>query len=256
MKIKILGAHNIESRNTRLVSLLIDGVLALDAGALTSTLSFLAQQKLKAVLLTHQHYDHIRDVPTIAMGSLLHETTINIYSTRTVYDALVSHLLNNKLYPNFMERPQDNPVIKFRILEPGKTEQIEGYSILAIPVNHSVEAVGFQVTAPDGKSVFYTGDTGPGLADCWRQISPQLIIIEVTAPDRYEEFARESKHLTPGLLKLEMEQFQKLKGYLPQVIAVHMNPRQEQEIETAIAVVARSLGNQITLGYEDRVVHL
>jgi len=55
---------------------------------------------------------------------------------------------------------------------------------------------------------------------------------------------------------MEMEQFQKLKGYLPQVIAVHMNPRQEQEIETEIAAVARSLSNHITLGYEGRVVHL
>jgi len=256
MKIKVLGAHNLESRNTRLVSLLIDGVLALDAGALASSLSFPAQQKLKAILLTHQHYDHIKDVPAIAMSAFLHETTINIYSTRTVYDALVSHLLNNKLYPNFMERPQDNPVIKFRILEPGRAEQVEGYSILAVPVNHSVETVGFQVTAPDGKTVFYTGDTGPGLADCWQQISPQLIIIEVTAPDRYEEFAREARHLTPGLLKLELEQFQKLKGYLPQVITVHMNPRQENEIETEIAAVAAALGNQITLGYEGRVVHL
>ena len=41
-----------------------------------------------------------------------------------------------------------------------------------------------------------------------------------------------------------------------QVITVHMNPRQEQEIEKEIAAVTKSLGNQITLGYEGRVVHL
>ena len=47
MDIKLLGTHNTESRDTRLVSLLIDGVLAIDAGALTSSLSFEDQLKLK-----------------------------------------------------------------------------------------------------------------------------------------------------------------------------------------------------------------
>ena len=57
MQIEVLGAHNIESRDSRHVSLLIDDVLAIEAAALTSSLPFKAQQKLKAVLLTHQHYD-------------------------------------------------------------------------------------------------------------------------------------------------------------------------------------------------------
>ncbi|MEE8420857.1 MAG: MBL fold metallo-hydrolase, partial [Dehalococcoidales bacterium] len=80
MKIKVLGAHNCESSATRLVSLLIDDVLALDAGSLTSSLTFAAQQKLKAILLTHQHYDHIRDVPAIAMNALFYETNISVYA--------------------------------------------------------------------------------------------------------------------------------------------------------------------------------
>ena len=82
--------------------------------ALTSSLSFPAQQKLKAVLLTHQHYDHIRDIPALAMNFLLHENTIEIYSTQPVYDALATHLLNDELYPNFMERPPEKPTIKFQ----------------------------------------------------------------------------------------------------------------------------------------------
>ena len=82
------------------------------------------------------------------------------------------------------------------------------------------------------------------------------MVIEVTTPNRYQEFARESKHLTPGLLKEELEQFQRLKGYLPQVVTVHMNPRQEDEIAAEVAEVASSLGSEITLGYEGRVIHL
>ena len=256
MNIQVLGAHNCESQNSRLISLLIDDILAIDAGSLTSILSFPAQQKLKAILLTHQHYDHIRDIPAIAMNFYLHGSTINIYSIQPVYDALATRLLDGKLYPRFLEWPQENPAIKFTIIEPYKLKQIEGYTILAVPVNHLVPTVGYQVTSPGGKIVFYTGDTGPGLSNCWQHISPQLLIIEVTAPDKYEKFAKGSGHLTPGLLKQELTIFRELKGYLPPVVVVHMNPRLETEIETEIAAVAKDLNNPINLAYEGMQLHL
>jgi len=256
MNIKILGAHNCESQKSRLISLLIDDILAIDAGSLTSSLSFSAQQKLKAILLTHQHYDHIRDIPAIAMNSALNGTTINIYSIPPVYDALATHLLNAKLYPKFLEQPRGNPTIKFTIVEPYQTEQIEGYNILAVPVNHTDPTVGYQIASPDGKIALYTGDAGPGLAKCWGYVSPQLLITELTVPDSYEEFAKEKGHLTPSLLKQELTAFRELKGYLPPVVAVHMNPRLEKEIETEIATVAKVLNSSIKLGYEGMQLNL
>jgi len=256
MNIQVLGAHNCESQDSKFVSLLIDDALAIDAGGLTSNLSFLAQQKLKAILLTHQHYDHIKDIPTLAMNSFLRDSTINIYSIPPVYDALATHLLDGKFYPNFLERPQGKPTIKFTVIEPHKTEQIEGYSILATEVNHSVPTVGYQITSADGKIVFYTGDTGPGLAGCWEHVSPQLLITEVTVPDRYEEFAQKLGHLTPSLLKQELISFRKLKGYLPAVVVVHMNPKLEREIEAEITVVAKALDSPINLAYEGMQLHL
>ena len=256
MHIQVLGAHNCESQNSKFVTLLIDNVLALDAGGLTSSLSFEAQLKLKAILLTHQHYDHIRDVPAVAMNALLHETTINVYSISAVRDALAAHLLNDELYPDFMKRPEGNPAIKFTVIEPNRAVSVEGYSILAVPVNHSTPAVGYQVASPEGKTVFYTGDAGPGLAECWQRVSPQLLIIEVTAPNRYEEFAQQAGHLTPNLLKRELDSFRELKGYLPQVVAIHMNPGQEKEIEAEISGIAVSLNNPITLAHEGMTLNL
>jgi ribonuclease BN (tRNA processing enzyme) len=256
MNIKLLGAHNHESQQTRFATLLIDETLALDAGGLTSSLSFPAQQKLKTILLTHQHYDHVRDVLALAMNLYLSGVTINIYSILPVYDALTTHLFDGKLYPNFFELPPPNPTIKFTVLEPLKTKQIEGYSILPVPVNHSVPTVGYQITSPDGKVLFYTGDTGPGLTDCWKQISPQLLITELTAPNRFEEFGRESGHFTPNLLKQELISFRELKGYLPEVVTVHMSPRLEKEIAAEIAVVAEELNSPIILGYEGMEISL
>jgi len=256
MDIQVLGAHNCESQNSKFISLLIDDVLAIDAGGLTSSLSLTAQQKIKAVLLTHHHYDHIRDIPAIAMNLFLQGVTTSIYATQSVYDALTTYLLNGKLYPNFLEQPPENPTVKFTIIKPHQTKQIEGYSILAVPVNHTDPTVGYQVTSPDGKTVFYTSDTGPGLTNCWEYVSPQLLIIEVTAPNRYEEWARESGHLTPSLLKQELTDFQEIKGYLPRVITVHMNPGLEKEIEAEIAAVAQALNNPITLAYEGMQLQL
>ena len=256
MDIKILGAHNCESQSSRMVSLLIDGTVAIDAGALTSSLSFQAQQELKAILLTHHHYDHIRDIPAIGMNAFLHNTSIKIYSTRSVYDILAAHLMNNILYPDFLERPAGNPAIKFTSIEPHHNEQIEGYSVLALPVAHSELTVGYQVTSSDGKAVFCTGDTGPGLAECWKYVSPQLLITEVTAPDIYKEWASHNGHLTPSLLKQELISFQKLNGYLPRVVTVHMNPALEKEIVAEIAVIAETLKSSIMVGYEGMQIRI
>ena len=256
MNIQVLGAHNCESQNSRFISLLIDDILVIDAGGLTSSLSFAAQQKIKAILLTHQHYDHIRDVPAIAMNFYLCGATINIYSTQPVYNALTTYLLDGKLYPKFLEQPQGNPTIKFSLIEPYKIEQIEGYSVLAVKVNHAVPTVGYQITSPNGKVVFYTGDTGQGLADCWERVAPQLLITEVTLPNKYEEFAKESGHLTPSLLKQELVSFREVKGYLPQVVVVHMNPDMEGEIETEIVTVAKALNSSITLAHEGMQLRL
>ena len=256
MDITILGAHNIESQHTRLVSLLVDDVLVIDAGALTSSLSFAAQLKLKAVLLSHQHYDHVRDIPAIGMNCFLNKTTLDVYATQPVYASLVAHMLNNDVYSNFLEKPAGKPTIRFNMLEPGRTDTIGGYSVLPLPVNHAKPTTGFEITSPGGKTVFYTSDTGPGLADIWRQVSPQLLVIETTASDRYESFAVETGHLTPSLLHRELESFRDINNYLPPVVLVHMNPMEEARMEKEIAKVARTLRADIKIGYEGMRLHI
>jgi len=238
------------------MSLLIDGTLVLDAGGLTSSLSFTAQQKIKAVLLTHQHYDHIRDIPALAMNFALQKATINIYSTSEVHDVLATHLLNGILYPKFMERPQGHPTVKFITLEPGKAKEIEGYNVLAVTVNHAVPAIGYQITSAEGKKVFYTGDTGPGLAECWTQVSPHLLFVDVTAPNKYEEFFKEAGHLSPNLLKQELISFRKLRGYLPQVVIVHTSPFFEKEIKSEASALAEELESPVAIAHEGMRLHL
>lgn len=256
MKVHFLGAHNSESKDTRCLSLVIDDILALDAGGLTTTLPFPAQKGLKALMVTHYHYDHVKDIPALGMNLLLNRATINLYSTAAVREALENYLLNGDFYLKFFERPPERPTIKFNEVEPLRAIEIEGYKILPVRLNHAVPDVGYQVTPPEGKALFYTGDTGPGLAECWQHISPQLLIIEVTAPDRWVEPMIKTGHLTPRLLKQELISFRQLKGYLPEIIAVHMNPYLEAEIESELAVLAGELDIPIRLGREGMLVQL
>jgi ribonuclease BN (tRNA processing enzyme) len=250
MKIKILGAHKIETKETRYACLLIDDILALDAGALTSRLSLKAQQKLRAVLLTHRHYDHVKDIPALGMNCYLLGKKLEIYTTRSVYEDLAAYLLDGQLYPDFRENPPDKPALHFIMVEPGREESIDGYQILPVTVNHAIPCVGYQITSPNGEKLFYTSDTGPGLAECWRQVSPDLLIIEVTDINKYQDLCVKVGHLTPALLKKELESFRKIQGYLPQIVTLHANPMDEKELEAELASVAVFLRADIQLGRE------
>jgi ribonuclease BN (tRNA processing enzyme) len=256
MNIQILGAHNIESKESRCISILIDGILAVDAGALTSSLSLEAQQKLRAVLLTHQHYDHVRDVPALGINNYLFESTIDIYAPRLVLKALSAHLINDVLYPDYTKKPPEKPAIRFRMMEAGKEELIAGYTVLPLPVKHAVPTVGYLITAENGKKLFYTSDTGPGLEEVWKKIAPDLLITEVTGINKYQDFALESGHLTPAQLQKELESFREIKRYLPQIILVHMNPIDERRIKAEISGVEKALKTKISFGYEGMQIKL
>jgi ribonuclease BN (tRNA processing enzyme) len=259
MKIRLLGTHLLEDRDSRLACCLIDGVLAIDAGSLTATLTFKEQLAIKALLLTHHHYDHIRDVITLGATFYNNRRQCSVYSIPSVYDALI-YLFDypGTLYTNLIERPTKNHALQFALIEPLEPFHIYGYDILAVPMDHSAPSVGFQITAPDGKKLFYTGDTGPGLEECWHYVSPNLLIIENSASDRFIELAREVKHLTPSLLKEELINFRKINGYLPQVVTTHMYPDEQEEAERKVELeqVSVELNAPITIGYEGMEINL
>lgn len=250
MIIKFLGTHNVESKETRLASFLIDDILAVDAGSLVSELSFAEQEKIKAILLSHGHYDHIRGIPAFAFNNSRHTT--KVFATRETLEILSSHLIDGIIYPKFTEKISflEKPALELVPLEPFRSEDIEGYIVLAIPVNHPIGAVGFEIASKDGKKVFYTGDTGPGLLSIWKHISPDLLIIDVTFPNKLANVAKDAGHLCPEMLKEELIEFRRAKGYLPQVVLTHLSPQFEEKIRVEAQEIAQELGLSISIACE------
>lgn len=251
MDIRILGAHNCESLDSGCVCFLIDDTLAVEAGSLTSHLTIEEQRKLNAVVITHQHYDHIRDIPVMALNLFRYDDSVPVYAMPAVCDILETNLLNGEIYPQFQKIPEKKPTVHLQAIKPLEPLSIDGYDVLAVPVNHFGTTVGYQIRDSEGKAVFYTGDTGPGLGECWEHTSPQLLLIEVTLPDECELFARETSHLTPHMLEQELTGFRESKGYLPRVVAVHMDVSLEEKTKEEISEVSRRLNHPITVAHED-----
>ncbi len=270
MELSILGAHDLESKDAHPTSLLIDGHLVIDAGGLASSLTLSQQQQIRAVLLTHHHLDHTRDLPTLGFNVILWQGQVTVHALPQTFDIIVPCLLDGRIYVDLLKNPtlvlkgamcpqtmspaEDKPPLKLCEIEPYKKEIIDGYEVLPLPVKHSVPGVGYLVTSPVGRSLFYTGDTGPGLDDCWHHINPQLILIEATAPSKFTEELASRGHLSPQSLKEELSQFRQLKGYLPRVIVIHRALPYEQQIKEEIDQVAIELNADIGLGYEGMTI--
>lgn len=254
MNIRFLGAHNTVSKNTKLVSFMIDDVIAVDAGSLTSELDFSEQKKIKAIFLSHGHYDHIRGVPSFAFSNP-NQTTL-VYSTSHTLEILTTHLFDGVIYPKLNEKTPflEKPPLKLVPVKTNNSVELNGYHVKAFLVNHTIETVGYEITSKDGKKIFYTGDTGPNLSEIWHQISPDLIIIDATFPNRLEKTAVDSKHLCPKMIKKELLEFKKIKKYLPKIVLIHLSPKYEDEIKKEAKEIAKELKISIDFASEGKEI--
>lgn len=233
MRLQILGSAGAEFPNFRPPAFLIDGHLLLDAGTIGSVLSEEEQWKIKDIFITHSHLDHIRSIPALAdniiMKNLKHSVTV--HSTTDVISALRDHIFNGVIWPDFTKLPSsENPVITYATVEPYKECVIKGYSIQTIPVNHTVPAVGFKVTS-GGKTLVYTGDTGP-TEDIWKFCSgADALIVEVSFPNNMESLAQITKHLTSSML---IEELAKIDVLPTHILITHPKPQYYDIIRSEI----------------------
>ena len=256
MKLRILGAHNVESRHTRMESHLIDGALALDAGSLTRSLTHDELREIRAIILSHRHFDHVKDLLPLGIAIRNEGVTINEYAIQDTVDAVRDTLMNGRLFPDFLSSPsEDAPTYRMYTGAFYEPFNVLGYEVIAAPVPHSVPAAGFQIS--DGNvRLFYTGDTGRGLGAAWEHVSPDVLLTEVTFGNENEAGARASGHLTPKLLMGELGKFRDIHGRVPHVIVSHINPAWEDAVRRELAEITETTGQAFIIGEADMSIDL
>jgi cAMP phosphodiesterase len=204
MKVKILGCSGSETIGHMPPGFLVNDRIMLDAGTITAALSIEAQSRITDILISHTHLDHIKSVLFLAdniIGRI--KKPVNIHAIPKVLDAIRKHLMNDVIWPDFTKIPTaKNPVLAYAPMALGKTVNIAGLKVKAIPMNHPVPAVGFLVS--DGRSSFlYSADTGPN-EGLWKEAAKaknlSAIIVDTSFPNSLDGIATLSGHFTPAQL--------------------------------------------------------
>jgi ribonuclease BN (tRNA processing enzyme) len=216
--------------NQYLTSFIINDVVAIDAGSLGLFGSPHQQSRIKHVLLSHSHIDHIAALPIFLENAYSgSRDCVTIHGSSFVLDCLQKDIFNDRVWPDFIRlSSDDSPILKLATLEAFQGLELEGLRITPVPVDHLVPTLGFVIE--DGNSaVVVVSDTGP-TDRIWQHASraPNLkaVFLEAKFPNSMAGMAATAKHLTPALFAREAV---KLKRPAT-LIAVHINARFRDEI--------------------------
>jgi cAMP phosphodiesterase len=181
-----------------------------------------------------------------------------IYGNNETIEILSTHLIDGLIYPNFTKENHylKKPSVKFSIVEPFKKLELLDYKVIPVNVNHTISSIGYEISSKNGKSIFFSGDTGPGLSDIWININPKVLILDLTFPNKMEEIAINSKHLCPKLLKEELLEFYRIKDYFPEVFLLHLNPNYESEILKEINDLSKNMNIKININCQGKIKNI
>ncbi len=223
-----------------MTSFLVDGVVAIDAGAITRALTIEEQRRIRHVLLTHTHLDHTATLPFLIeniFGS--NQEPVTIYCAKKVLAGVRRHLFNNDTWPDFSRIPNHlYPSVVFEEITAEEPFVINGLpsgplEVTAIPVNHIVPTVGLLLRQAGG-SLLFTSDTGP-TERVWELANQtedlRALIVECSFPNRLSQVAEVSRHLTPASLATELDKLRRE----TRVLLYHFKPPYITELRSELA---------------------
>lgn len=236
MRLKVLGAYGASDAEHNLTGYLLDDWLAVDAGTLTSKLSFAQQSRIAGVFISHPHADHIRDLPHLIHNRFSQNSgPLQIFAVREVMDLLMRDVFNGIVWPDFSgikSTLTNKPAVEYRPMLPGKKITYNGVNLTAVPVNHQIPAAGV-IVEMNGQTMAFTGDTGP-TQDIWKRTNKcnnvVAVITEASFPNDQQSLADETAHLSPNTFG---EELKKITVDAP-VYASHRKIPFERDIESQI----------------------
>lgn len=220
----------------RLTCFLIDECVAIDAGSIALALSGEQREKVRDIIITHPHMDHVASLP-IFIDDLYPtlQTPIRIYATQEVIDLLERDIFNWNVYPRFSELKNDyGAVMEYVPIPIGQPFRVAHLKVTAVPVNHIVPTVGLLVS--DNKTtVAFSSDTYE-TQELWDLINGahhiDALLIETSFPDSMAQLAEVSRHFTPASLQKELL---KLNHNGLDILAVHIKPAYRETIIKELA---------------------
>ena len=230
--IKILGASGSKAKNHNTTSFQIFKDIIIDAGNVLNALGN-ETKDINHIFLTHSHADHIADLPFIIETFFEERSSpLTIYALEETIDVLQKHSFNNKIWPDFTKiklLKNDNFSLILKPIKINETINIHNYFIKAIHAEHIAGSCGYIVTKKN-QSFIISGDTyiNPIL---WEEINNnktiKSLIIECSFPDKLENLATLTKHLTPSLIA---KQLQNLKRKDISIFFYHLKPTYKKEL--------------------------
>jgi ribonuclease BN (tRNA processing enzyme) len=240
MDFRVLGSFGGDSPECRMTSFLIDGCVAVDAGAITRALTIDEQRRVRHVLITHTHMDHTNSLPFLVENSFgSSDEPVSIFCTKKVLAGVRRHLFNNDTWPDFTRIPNHlYPSVRFEEIEiecpftisPLPSGELE---VVAIEVNHIVPTTGL-LLRQGSSSILFTSDTGPTerIWDIANETEDLVAVItEVSFPNHMQDVADVSLHMTPQTLATELS---KLRREVP-VYLYHFKPPYVEALRAELA---------------------
>ncbi len=211
-------------------SYLINDSIVIDAGSIGFFGSPQDQARIKHVLITHAHLDHIASLPMLLENAYDHTgDCLTLHGSQAVIECLQRDIFNDRVWPDFIKLSQtQSPFLKINVLQERQTLMLEGLRITSIPVNHLVPTTGFLIEDA-ASAIVIASDTGP-TQEIWdkaRGVAQlKAVFLEAAFPNRMEALAHAARHLTPSLFLQEARKLERTVKY----IAVHLKPRFRDEI--------------------------
>jgi len=241
MRMRALGCSGgIGGRHLRTTSFLVDHDILIDCGTGVADLALEQLCLIEHVFLTHAHLDHIVALPLLidSVGPLRKRPVV-VHALAETIEALRRHLFNWVIWPDFTVIPDaDHPWLRFEPLALHVPVVLDGRRFVPLPTNHTVPAAAFHISSGHASLVF-TGDTGP-CPELWQAINAipdlKVLIIETAFPDRDEELAIRSLHLSPKMLRKALQHLTSR----PEIYITHFKPG---AVELTMREVEREIGD-------------
>jgi ribonuclease BN (tRNA processing enzyme) len=225
------GSPDGVDQNQYLISYLINDTLAIDAGCIGFYGTPMQQAKIKDVLISHTHSDHVASLAIFVENAFEGgPDPVTVHGSSVVLDGIQRDIFNGRIWPDFIGMSAtQGPFLRINQIESGRTIELQGLRITPVAVDHLVPTLGFVID--DGVScVVVASDTGP-TEEIWKVAHAttrlRAVFLEAAFPNSMTFLANISKHLTPAMFG---EEARKLNRNDIDLIVVHIKARYRVQI--------------------------